>query len=85
MLNILELRLTNNLLLEDQRHDDSWTLSSSYAMWFDDLNAINPKAYGFDFFSDVHKFRNEREESYRRSLRFFSNSKDFFFLISNIG
>lgn len=42
-------RLQINFHLEDQRHGDFWTSSSSYAMLFYDLNVVNPKAYGFDF------------------------------------
>ena len=47
-----------NFHSEDQTHADSWTSSSSCATLFYDLNVVNPKAYGFDFFN-VYKFRNE--------------------------
>lgn len=69
-----------NFHLEDRRHADSWTSSSSEETLFYDLNVVNPKAYGFDFSLNVHKFRNEgnREKSCRRKF-FFQTQKDFFF------
>lgn len=51
-------------------------------MLFYDLNVVNPKAYGFDFSLNVHKFRNEgkREEACRWKFEFFvfQIQEDFF-------
>lgn len=74
-----------NFPLEDQRHPGSWVSSSSYAMLFYDLNVVNPKAYGFDFSLNVHKFRNEgnREDSCRWRFEFLFFKSRGIFLVSN--